>query len=80
MTMVGTTPISMSQRISGWPGWGMEGLWLLTVVLVPVAFLGRDQIYSETVIAYFEVPKIALLRTLTGLMAALWLIEWGIQS
>jgi len=58
----------------------MEGLWLLTVVLVPVAFLGRDQIYSETVIAYFEVPKIALLRTLTGLMAALWLIEWGIQS
>ena len=30
----------------------MEGLWLQTVVLVPVAFLDRDQINSETIIAY----------------------------
>ena len=56
----------------------MELLWLLIVVLVPLAFLDRQYSVSETVIAYVEVPKIALLRTLTGLMAILWVLEWGI--
>ena len=59
---------------------GIEGLWLLTVVLVPIAFLDRDIIYSEAVIAYLEVPKVALLRTLVGLMTVLWLIEWGVAG
>ena len=27
-----------------------------------------------------EVPKVAVLRTLAGLMAALWLIDWGLHS
>lgn len=63
-----------------WIGRCLEGLWLLTVVLVPVAFLDRDYLVSEAVIAYVEVPKVALLRTLAGLMAVLWLIEWGIQG
>lgn len=58
----------------------MEGLWLLTVVLVPLAFLDRNFIYSEAVIAYLEVPKIALLRTLVGLMTILWIIEWGVSG
>lgn len=58
----------------------MEGLWLLTIVLVPLVFLDRNFIHSEAAIAYLEVPKIALLRTLVGLMAVLWLIQWGING
>ena len=56
----------------------METLWLLTVFLVPLAFFDRDFARSEAVISYVELPKIALLRTLAGLMAVLWLIEWSI--
>ena len=40
----------------------MEFLWLLTVFLVPLAFFDRDYAKSETIIAYVEVPKVALLR------------------
>lgn len=65
---------------SVWISRGLETLWLLTVVLVPLAFLDRDYALSEAIIAYVEVPKVALLRTLAGLMAILWLIEWGIQG
>jgi hypothetical protein len=56
----------------------MEALWLLTVVLVPLAFLDKEYIYSEAEIAFIELPKIAILRTLVGLMTILWLLEWGI--
>jgi tetratricopeptide (TPR) repeat protein len=58
----------------------MESLWLLATVLIPLAFLDRDFAASEAVISYVEVPKIALLRTLVGLMCILWLIEWGIRG
>ena len=58
----------------------LESLWLLAVLLVPLAFFDRDFARSEAVISYVEVPKIALLRTLAGLMAVLWLIEWGIEG
>lgn len=63
-----------------WIAWGLEGLWILTVVLVPVVFFRPEDLLSETVIAYVEVPKIALLRTLVGLMAVLWLLEWGLKG
>jgi len=53
------------------PGYGVS--LLLTVFLVPLAFFDRDYARSETTIAYVEVPKVALLRTLVGLMAVLWL-------
>jgi tetratricopeptide (TPR) repeat protein len=53
---------------------------LLAAVLVPLAFLNRDFAVSEAVIAYAEVPKIALLRTLVTLMAVLWMVEWGLQG
>ena len=59
---------------------GLELFWLIAVFLVPLAFLDRDSISSEAVIAYVEVPKIALLRILAGLMAILWLLEWAIES
>ncbi len=55
-------------------------MWLLTLLLVPLAFLSPDYILSEAVIAYVEVPKIAVLRTLVGIMTILWLLEWGIQG
>ena len=58
----------------------MEFLWLLTVFLVPLAFFDRDYAKSETIIAFVEVPKIALLRTLVGMMAVLWLIDWGLHG
>jgi tetratricopeptide (TPR) repeat protein len=66
--------------ISLWINRGLELLWLLTVVLVPLVFLDPDSFLSEAVIAYVEVPKIALLRTLVGLMAILWLVEWGLTG
>ena len=55
-------------------------MWLLAVVLLPLAFVSSGELVSASAIAYLEVPKIALLRTLVGLMAILWLIEWGIQG
>ena len=71
---------SGDMTVSKWLDWGMEGLWLLTVLLVPLVFLDRDYVKSEAVIGYVEVPKIALLRLLAGMMAVLWLVRWGITS
>ena len=47
---------------------------------MPLAFLSPTYVLSEAVIAYVEVPKIAVLRTLVGIMTILWLLEWGIQG
>ena len=63
-----------------WVSRGLEVLWLLTVFLVPLAFLDKEYVISEAAIAYVEIPKVALLRTLAGLMALLWLVEWAIKS
>ena len=52
----------------------METLWLLTVALVPVLFAPQD------FMMFFDVPKIAILRILTGLMALLWIAEWALKS
>ena len=80
LTSVRTTTVSspLATVATVWIRRSLEGLWLLAVALVPLAFISRDSISSEAVIAYVEVPKITLLRTLVGLMAILWLIEWGI--
>ena len=63
--------------INLWINRGLESLWLLMVLLVPLAFLSRDYAMSEAVISNVEVPKVALLRILAALMASLWLIEWA---
>jgi len=63
-----------------WINRALELLWLLTVFLVPLAVVRPDDMVSSTLIAYIEVPKIALLRTLVSLMAMLWLIEWGVRN
>ena len=48
--------------------------------MVPLVFLGQDYAISEARIAYVEVPKVALLRTLTGLIVLLWSLEWAIKD
>jgi tetratricopeptide (TPR) repeat protein len=71
---------STTSTLCLWINRGLESLWLLAAVLVPLAFLDRDFAVSEAVIAYVEVPKIALLRTLAALMAVLWMVEWGLRG
>ena len=61
-------------------GRGLEALWLLAAFLVPLIFVGQDYAISEAKIAYVEVPKVALLRTIAGLIAVLWSLEWAISS
>lgn len=73
-------PAAASATLLLWINRSLEALWLLSVLLVPLAFFGPDYVLSEAIIAYVEVPKIALLRTLVGLIAILWLVEWGIQG
>lgn len=75
-----TTPTMLTNILQSWLNRSMEFLWLLGVFLVPLVFLGQDYAKSETVIAYVEVPKVALLRTIVGLMVVLWLIDWGLRS
>lgn len=62
-----------------WINRGLEFLWLLTIVLVPLVFVSPGYMISETD-GYVALPKIALLRTLAGLMLVLWLLEWGLKG
>ena len=48
--------------------------------MVPLIFLGQDYAIAEAQIAYVEIPKVALLRTIAGLIAILWALEWTIKS
>ena len=73
-----TSPTTTQLRF--WLNRAIEALWLITVFLVPLAFLDPGYAMSETIIAYVEVPKVALLRTLVGLMVVLWLIDWTLRG
>ena len=64
-------PAAASATSLLWINRSLEAMWLLSVLLVPLAFLSPGYVLSEAIIAYVEVPKIALLRTLVGLMAIL---------
>ena len=75
---VGAT--ATSANVVLWANRGLETLWLLAVVLVPLAFLGRDFGEWSSVIGSFELPKIVILRTLVGLMAILWIVEWTFKE
>ncbi len=74
------TPFNSPTVLLAWINRIQEGLWLITLFLVPLAFLSPTYVLSEAVIAYVEVPQIALLHTLVGIMTSLWLLEWGIQG
>ena len=78
--MSATAPLIVTSQSQAWINRAIELLWLVAVFLLPLAFFGQDYAQSEAVIAYVEVPKVAVLRTLAGLMAARWLIDWGLHS
>ena len=71
------SPRETAPTLTIWVNRGLELLWLMIVVLVPLAFVSREYMVSEAAIAHLEIPKIAVLRTLAGLIAVLLLIEWG---
>ena len=60
-----------------WISRGLEFLWLATIIFIPLAYFKGFEVLA---IPFPLAPKIALLRTLVGLMAILYLIEWGIKS
>ena len=49
----------------------MEVLWLVAAVLVPLAIAPTDWMQF-----YAQLPKVAALRIIAGLIAILWLFEW----
>ena len=58
----------------------LEFLWLLTAAMVPLIFVDKTFMLSEAVNAYVEVPKTTAFRTLVGLMAMLWIVEWVVKG
>ena len=76
---IAAPPNEAAENAIRWIGRALEFLWLLTLVAVPLAFVDRESFLSELELAYVDVPKTVLLRTLVGLMAVLWLIEWALQ-
>ncbi|PKB84372.1 MAG: hypothetical protein BZY88_00080 [SAR202 cluster bacterium Io17-Chloro-G9] len=77
--------VTSNGQITSYAAWewvrrAQEAVWLLLVFVVPLAFLSRSDILSSPVIVFIEVPKIAILRTLAGLLGALWLAEWALES
>ena len=75
-TALGTSEVTLTQYVER----GLEFLWLLTAAAVPLIFLKPEWVLSEAVNAYVEVPKTAALRTLAGLMAILWIVEWVLKG
>lgn len=49
-------------------------------MLVPLVFFGRSLGEWSSALGSFDSPKIAVLRTLVGLMAILWIVEWAIRT
>lgn len=62
-----------------WLQRGLELLWLLAIFLVPLAFL-RISESPLPLPSAMETAKIAIFRSLVGLMAVLWLVEWGLKG
>ena len=73
------SPNEAAGNATRWINRGLEFLWLMTVLAVPLAFVDRESFLSELELAYVDVPKTVLLRTLVGLMAVLWLTKWTLQ-
>ena len=54
---------------------GLEILWLVAVISVPLAFVPPDWLTS-----YIELPKVFLLRVSAGLIVVVLIIQWSITS
>lgn len=52
----------------------MEALWLLAVGLVPVVFGPVEHLLFP------DLPKVALVRIATGLIAMLWVLDWATRA
>ena len=76
MALASTISPATTTKLAGYVGRSLEVLWLLTLVMVPLIFVPTDFILSEAVNAYVEVPKTVALRTLVGIIAILWIVEW----
>lgn len=50
---------------------GMEALWLVAAIVVPLAIAPTDWMQF-----YAQLPKVASLRIIAGLISILWLVEW----
>ena len=68
-----TTPVLWINR-------ALESLWLIALLAVPLAFLGRSYGEWSSAIGSYELPKLSILRTLAALLAALWLTEWVLKD
>ncbi len=55
--------------------YAIETLWLVTVFLVPLTVASPDWMLT-----FVELPKLVVFRTLTGLLAILWAVEWAISD
>ncbi|MFQ6030221.1 MAG: hypothetical protein ACE5Q6_22330, partial [Dehalococcoidia bacterium] len=62
-----------------WVDRGLESLWLLTVFLVPLAFVNLGYVLVEGD-GFVALPKVAVLRVLVALLLSLWLLRWAIAS
>ncbi len=55
--------------------YAMEALWLATLFLVPLTVASPDWTFT-----FVELPKLAVFRILSGLLAMLWAAEWAIAD
>ena len=66
--------ISLFDSLAAWNRRTMKSL-SLAIVSVPLVFA------TPTIMDVgYEVPKVTLYRTLVGLMAVLWIVEWGLPG
>ena len=75
-----TFSASTTESLRLWSDRGLEVLWLLIVVLVPLVAVSRDYLISATVTPEAALVKIATLRTLVALMIILWAFEWSLRT
>ena len=68
-----TTAASRTQALHHGLGTSIELLWLAAVVLVPLTFGPPD--WS----AFFDIPKVALMRTLAALILGAWTLEAALR-
>ena len=80
MAVTTRAALTTQDSLAIYVGRGLEYLWLLTAVLVPLIFVPTDFMLSEAVNAYVEVPKTTALRTLVGLMTILWILECALKG
>lgn len=57
-----------------WASQVLEGLWLAVILLIPIVFAPPG-----VMIESIQIVKVTLFRTLVGLMAVVWVLEWTMR-